>query len=105
MDKQLKPYACFRTVNTILKKTGYIPVSHSNHLVGYCENPIKSGFSGFWRDTVSGKLLYVTSDMLPATYGVILLRSAKDEKDYRGGANNYANTISQFEKIAHSLTR
>lgn len=89
---RLKSRASFRSINSYLRNCGFRPLKHSNIEV----NSKKMGCCGFWEYVATGNILYVNTDMLPAPYGIILLRSAKDTSDYTGGANNYATTVEDF---------
>ena len=92
-------YACFRTINQILKNAGLVPVDHSNSNI----NGRKQGFTGFWKNPNEDKYVYVCTDMMPAPYGNVLIRSAKNEKDFTGGYNQYAKTAEGLAEIARDI--
>lgn len=95
----IKRYASFVTVNSILKKHGFMAVKHSNHNI----NGRKQGFTGFFQSPDTGKLLYVCTDMYCAV-DTVLIRSAVSEHDYTGGRNQYCSDENELVELAREIT-
>lgn len=93
MKNDLPPRASFRTVNTILSKHGFTPVSH--HTGWNSELQKNDATSGFWRHS-SGKIVYVCTDCLPIGGNTAYLRLADSEKDYRGHRNHVVSTKEEL---------
>ena len=77
-----------------MRKVGYELVNASNDR----RNNVLEGSSGFIKDPVSGRLVYFSAD---ASFSDrILYRTAKDERDYTGGANLYAGFSELGQAVA-----
>lgn len=101
MTNKITDRACYRTINMLMHNAGLVAVSHSNVEV----NGRKMGCTGFWKNPETNKLVYITTDMLHASYGNVLIRTAKDDHDWTGGYNNYAKTKDDLIHLAQTLTK
>ena len=99
--KTLKNYSSYRTINGILSSINFVCLKHSSINI----NGVKHGCSGFWKNNDTNKIIYINTDMLPATYGNVLIRGAKDDNDYKGFINNYAKTAEGLADLAIKLTK
>ena len=95
----IKRYASFVTVNNILKKYGFMAVKHSNHNI----NGRKQGFSGFFQSPDTGKLCYISTDIM-CSADTVLIRSATSEHDYTGGHNCYCSDETELVALAKEVT-
>lgn len=86
MKNDLPPRASYRTVNTILSKNGFTPVSH--HTGWNSELQRNDATCGFWKHT-SGKYVYVCTDCLPIGGSTAYLRLADSPKDSTGHRNHW----------------
>lgn len=101
---KISDYASFRSINSILSNK-FVALKHSNHKVGSFDSSRKSGFSGFWKNPETEKIIYISTDMIPDRYGNVLIRTAKSDKDYTGGHNEYVSTKEDLIDMAVRLTK
>ena len=98
---RLSNYASFRTINQTLSNAGFVCLSHDACSV----NGRREGCISFWKNPSTEKIVYVTSNMMPATYGNVMIRSAKSEKDYTGGINQYTSSKEGLVELANRITK
>jgi len=83
-------------VRNAMRKAGYELVNAKNSR----RNNVLEGSFGFIRDPKSGRLVYFDADASACFNGdKVLYRTAKHEKDYTGGTNNYV----EFGRLAEAV--
>lgn len=63
----------------------------------------KQGATGFITNLETGKVAYVTTDIWAGTKEDIMVRTAKDTKDFKGGHNQYC-MLDGFAELMAEVT-
>ena len=100
---ELKERASFNSINQILHRKGFVCLDKFNWTKGNTY-PIPDGVSGFWIRKDTSKVIYVSTHMNASYFGNTLIRTAKNERDYFGGANHWASTSEELVDLAIKLT-
>ena len=95
----IKNYASYRSVNAHVDDI-FENVWHHNVKI----NGRAQGFTACYRNKATGNLCYICTDMIPESYGNMLIRSMAHEKDYTGGHNEYAKTWYDMKSIMQLVT-
>lgn len=96
----IKCYASSRSIRAHINYAKYEVVCCSNHKI----NGRAQGCSMFIVNKATGSSVYVTTDMMPAPYGVLLIRRAP-VGNYSAGHNEYALRWTDFNELLERLTK
>jgi len=68
-------------------------------------NGSKRGCSGFITNNKNNKVCYITTEASEASWlKPVMIRTAKNIKDYTGGINNFIDTIDIVKKVTSLLS-
>ena len=96
----IRSYASSRSIRAHIDCAKYEVVHCSNHKI----NGRAQGCSMFIVNKATGRSVYVTTDMVPQAYGVLLIRQAP-VGDYSAGHNEYALSWAGFNILLEKLTK